>query len=329
MINESQPAKGVVLSLLMRSYSLIAPAKINLYLQIVGDRPDGFHELVMVLQSIELADLVAVRSISTDRIQVHCNNPEVPQDSTNLAYKAAALMQQQFPDHFAKYGGVEINIQKHIPIGAGLAGGSTNAAAVLVGIDLMWNLGLTQLELQELGAVLGSDVPFCITGGTVLATGRGEKLDPLPDLTHLHVVLAKYRDLPISTPWAYQTYRQQFGESYPKSPSDLESHKKQAGAMLVAIGQQNSTQIAKLLHNDLERVVLPVHSKVQALRDQFQSFGALGTLMSGSGSTVFALVESMAQAEHLKAQMRSTISTSDLELWVTKFCSSGVRLANV
>lgn len=312
----------------MRSYSLIAPAKINLYLQIVGDRADGFHELVMVLQSIELADLVTVRSLSTDIIRVHCDNTAVPQDHTNLAYKAADLMVQQFPDYFAKFGGIEISIQKNIPMGAGLAGGSANAAAVLVGIDLMWQLGLTQSELQDLAAMLGSDIPFCISGGTALATGRGEKLAPLPDLDDVYVVLAKYRDLPVPTPWAYKTYRQQFGETYPKTTEQLEERKKQASGMLNAIAHHDTKQIAQLLYNDLEQVVLPEYAKVQGLRDEFQKLDILGTMMSGSGSTVFALVETRSQAEQVQAQMRAAIPDADLDLWVTKFCSSGVKVAN-
>ncbi|PSB22172.1 4-(cytidine 5'-diphospho)-2-C-methyl-D-erythritol kinase [Phormidesmis priestleyi ULC007] len=311
----------------MRSYSLVAPAKINLYLQIVGDRPDGFHELVMVLQSIELADLVTVRPIGAETIQVRCNHPDVPQDQTNLAYKAADLMVRQFPDYFAKFGGVEINIQKRIPLGAGLAGGSSNAAAVLVGLDLMWNLGLTHSELQELGATLGSDIPFCISGGTSLATGRGEQLDGLPDLHDIYVVLAKYRDLPVSTPWAYKTYRQQFGDTYPKSVSEIETRKQQSRGMMAAIAQQNLAQIGKLLHNDLERVVLPEYLQVQQLRDRFQSLGVLGTMMSGSGSTVFGLVESQAHAEQVREQMKGAIADPNLDLWVTRFCPSGVRLA--
>ncbi len=311
----------------MRSYSLIAPAKINLYLQIVGDRADGFHELVMVLQAIELADVVTVRSIGTDAIRVWCDNPEVPQDQTNLAYKAADLMVREFPDYFAKFGGVEIQIQKRIPMGAGLAGGSSNAAAVLVGLDLMWNLGLTHSELQELGATLGSDIPFCISGGTSLATGRGEQLDGLPDLHNIYVVLAKYRDLPVSTPWAYKTYREQFGETYPKSAHDIDVRKHQSRGMMAAIAQQNLAQIGQLLHNDLERVVLPAYPQVQQLRDRFQSLGVLGTMMSGSGSTVFGLVESHAQAELVKDQMKAAIADPNLDLWVTRFCASGVRLA--
>lgn len=312
----------------MRSYSLIAPAKINLYLQIVGDRPDGFHELVMVLQSIELADVVTIRAGSTDQIRVRCDNPAVPIDQTNLAYRAAALMMQEFPETYAKFGGVEIDLQKRIPMGAGLAGGSSNAAAVLVGIDLMWNLGLTQSELQDLSARLGSDIPFCISGGTALATGRGEKLAPLTSLDHLYVVLAKYRDLPVSTPWAYKTYRQKFGETYPKSAQAIEAKKARSREMLNAIAHHDFKQIGQHLYNDLELVVLPEFEKIQQLRDQFAKFNPIGTMMSGSGSTVFALAESRSQAEEIRSQMRSVIPDSDLDLWVTKLSQSGVHLAN-
>lgn len=312
----------------MRSYSLIAPAKINLYLEIIGDRPDGYHELVMVLQSIALADEVHIRTIGSDVIRVHCDDPSVPQDETNLAYQAAALMQQQFPAAYAQWGGVEIDIEKHIPIGAGLAGGSANAAAVLVGINLLWQLGLTQLELHDLAARLGSDIPFCVTGGTALATGRGDQLDPLPTLPAAHLVLAKYRDLPVSTPWAYRTYRQQFGHTYPCRPHDLECRQQQvhASGMLGAIAQQDIPKIAQLLHNDLEPVVLSEYSQVQQLRDQFQTIGVLGTLMSGSGSTVFALVDSAAQAEQVKAKMRAANADANLDLWVTKFSAAGIQL---
>jgi 4-diphosphocytidyl-2-C-methyl-D-erythritol kinase len=184
----------------MALYSLLAAAKVNLYLEIVGDRPDGFHELIMVMQSISLADRVTVRSIGLDTIRLVCHHPLVPADETNLAYRAAALLAQRFPGVMTHRGGVEITLDKQIPVGAGLAGGSSNAAAVLVGLDLLWNLGLTQGELQELGAELGSDVPFAIAGGTMFATGRGEQLNPLPGLHHLWVVLAKYGTEMVSTP---------------------------------------------------------------------------------------------------------------------------------
>ena len=229
----------------MRSYSLIAPAKINLYLEIIGDRPDGYHELAMVLQSISLADQIDIQPIGIDTIIVRCDHAEVPNDHTNLAYRAAALLTQQFPEAMAQFGGVEINIKKNIPIAAGLAGGSTDAAAVLVGLDLMWQLGLTQSELEVLGAQIGSDVPFCIQGGTALATGRGEELSPLKNLDNLYVVLAKHRHLGISTIWAYQTYRQQFSQTYISQAQDLETrqHRVHSGPMVSAIMHADGSAI--------------------------------------------------------------------------------------
>ena len=263
----------------MRAYSLLAPAKINLYLEILGDRADGFHELVMVMQSVGLSDRIDVRANGTDEIRVHCDHPQVPLDQTNLAYRAADLMRQQFPQAFARFGGVDITIHKNIPIGAGLAGGSSNAAAVLVGLDLLWELGLTQSEIQDLGAVLGSDIPFCVVGGTALATGRGEKIDPLPDLDGGAIVLGKYRSLSVSTPWAYKTYRQQFSDSYlpADDPSDngeaarsQRVHQVHSGPMIGAIAQRDIAAICQLLHNDLEKVVLPEYPQVEQLKATFQ-----------------------------------------------------------
>lgn len=314
----------------MRSYSLIAPAKINLYLEILGDRPDGYHELAMILQSIELADRIDLRALGTDTVVVHCDNPQVPLDKTNLAYRAVELMAEQFPSFFAKFGGVEINIKKVIPVAAGLAGGSTNAAAVLVGIDLLWNLGLTQPELQDLAAKLGSDVPFCLAGGTAIATGRGEQLSALPGFDSLYVVLAKPHSLMISTPWAYQAYRAQFGDTYIRDSQSLESrsHRVHSGPMVQAILHKNSAEIAQLLHNDLEKVVLPTTHQVAQLREAFQSCGALGTMMSGSGPTVFALCESQDQAEEIEQKVRTKIDDPDVEFWVTKFSNHGIQVVS-
>ncbi len=314
----------------MRSYSLLAPAKINLYLEILGDRADGYHELVMVMQSITLADQIDLRAISTDTIRVRCDRPEVPADKTNLAYRAAELMVKQFPDSFAKYGGVEITIHKHIPVAAGLAGGSTDAAAVLVGIDLLWQLGLTQSELQELAAQLGSDVPFCIAGGTAIATGRGEQLSPLPSLDNLYVVLGKHRSLSVSTAWAYQTYRQQFGNSYLTNTQSLESRALavHSGPMVKAIIHEDGREIGQKLHNDLERVVLPEYPAVLQLRQAFQESGALGAMMSGSGPSVFGLCTSYEQAQNVQQQVRAAIPDPDLELWLTQLCDTGIQVAS-
>ncbi|WP_414564986.1 MULTISPECIES: 4-(cytidine 5'-diphospho)-2-C-methyl-D-erythritol kinase [unclassified Anabaena] len=314
----------------MHSYTLIAPAKINLYLEIIGDRPDGYHELAMILQSIDLADRIEICSISTDIIRINCKHPQVPLDKSNLAYRAAELMAKKFPDAFAQYGGVEITVKKNIPVAAGLAGGSTNAAAVLVGIDLLWNLGLTKSELEELGAILGSDVPFCVSGGTVIATGRGEQLSPLPSLDTIYIVLAKYRSLEVSTAWAYTTYRQQFGSSYLRDTENLAARAAavHSGEIVQAILKQNPVTIAQKMHNDLERVVLPAYPQVLQLRELFATGeGVLGTMMSGSGPTVFALMESEKQAQALKQQVRAAIPDEDLELFVTRTITHGIQVA--
>ncbi|MCU0525925.1 MAG: 4-(cytidine 5'-diphospho)-2-C-methyl-D-erythritol kinase [Elainella sp. Prado103] len=312
----------------MQAYSLIAPAKINLYLEIIGDRPDGYHELAMVLQSIDLADQIDLRSNGTDYIRVHCDNPQIPTDNSNLAYKAAALMAAQFPSVYRKLGGVDITIHKRIPMGAGLAGGSADAAAVLVGLDLMWKLGLTQLELRDLAAQLGSDIPFCVGGGTALATGRGELLDPLPSVDYLYAVLAKHRSLEISTPWAYKTYRSQFQDSYVSDRSGLLDRRQRvhSGAMVSAISQRDGGKIGQCLYNDLEKVVLPAHPQIEQLRQTLAQFNPLGVMMSGSGSTVFALTESADQAEHLRHQLQAALPDPDLGIWSTRLIANGIQL---
>jgi 4-diphosphocytidyl-2-C-methyl-D-erythritol kinase len=312
----------------MHSYTLIAPAKINLYLEIIGDRPDGYHELVMLLQSIDLADRLKMRPNGTQAIRLHCNHPQVPLDESNLAYRAAQLMKKQFPQAFANWGGVDITIEKHIPVAAGLAGGSTDAAAVLVGLDLIWELGLTQPELQTLAAQLGSDVPFCIAGGTAIATGRGEQLDAIDDLTNLWVVMAKYHSLSVSTAWAYQTYKQRFGDSYLGDRTSIQARvsKVHSGPFVNAISHKDGASIGKLLHNDLEKVVLPEFPQVAQLRETLQQAGGLGTMMSGSGPTVFTLCESEAQAQAVKAKARERLSDPDLKFWLARLSNTGIQL---
>ncbi|MBD2346804.1 4-(cytidine 5'-diphospho)-2-C-methyl-D-erythritol kinase [Anabaena subtropica] len=314
----------------MRSYKLIAPAKINLSLEIIGDRPDGYHELVMILQSIDLADEIEIHSISDETIRVHCNHPQVPTDKSNLVYRAAELMATKFPQALAKYGGVDITLNKHIPVAAGLAGGSTNAAAVLVGIDLLWNLGLTQTEIEELGSILGSDIPFCVAGGTVIATGRGEQLSPLPTLDHIYIVLGKYRSLEVSTAWAYKTYRQEYGSTYLRDTNDLASRAAavHSAPVVKAILAKDAVAIAKTMHNDLEKVVLPSYPQVLQLKEVFASQpGVIGTMMSGSGPSVFALCASQSQAEQIQQQVRQIIPNEDLELFVTRTITHGIQVA--
>ncbi|NEP16145.1 MAG: 4-(cytidine 5'-diphospho)-2-C-methyl-D-erythritol kinase [Leptolyngbya sp. SIO4C1] len=314
----------------MKLYSLTAAAKINLYLEIIGNRPDDFHELVMIMQSVSLADRLTLRALRAPTVQLRCDHPQVPTDESNLVCKAVALLSKEFPEQVNQQGGVEITIEKHIPVGAGLAGGSANAAAALVGLNLLWGLGLTQIELLLLGAKLGSDVPFCILGGTAIATGRGETLDPIQNENLLYAVLAKYESLSVSTPWVYQTYRQQFGDTYvPVTDATTLAERQQrvhSGPMVSAIAAQNSAAMGQHLCNDLEKVVLPAHPQVAQLKETMASSGGLGTLMSGSGPTVFTLTETQAAAEALLEQVRSRIPNPDLKLWVTQFTHTGIRL---
>ena len=312
----------------MRSYTLIAPAKVNLYLEIIGSRPDGYHELAMILQSIELADGIKLEANGVESIRLRCDNPQIPGDKSNLAYRASELMIKEFHDSYAKYGGVDITLHKCIPVAAGLAGGSTDAAAVLVGIDLLWKLGLTRSELEELGAQLGSDVPFCIGGGTAIATRRGEILSPLSGLTDVYIVLAKYRSSSVSTAWAYNTYRSLFSETYIKDTESLAARANavNSGEIVQAILHKDAKEIAEKMHNDLEKVVLPEYPQVVQLKETFAKYDILGTMMSGSGPSVFALCQSQEQAEKVKLCVREEIPSEDLELFVTKLVNHGIQV---
>ncbi len=314
----------------MKSYSLLAPAKINLDLEIIGDRPDGYHQLVMILQSISLADHILITPHKAQNITVHCTHSQVPLDQSNLAYRAAKLMQEHFSEHSAEYGGLDITIEKNIPVAAGLAGGSTDAAAVLVGINQLWEIGLTQPELCSLASQLGSDIPFCIGGGTAIATGRGEELDPILDLDHLFVVLGKYESLAVSTPWAYQAYRQQFLDQYLSDQDSIKNRISQtySSPLVKGIMEKNGQKIGQFLHNDLEKVVLPEYGQVAHLKETMKKAGGLGTLMSGSGPTVFTLCESQQEADHIHTQVKAQISDPDLTLWVAQLSSTGITINN-
>ncbi|MEM8505352.1 MAG: 4-(cytidine 5'-diphospho)-2-C-methyl-D-erythritol kinase [Cyanobacteria bacterium P01_D01_bin.1] len=316
----------------MPMLTLLANAKINLYLEIIGSRPDGFHELVMVMQSVALADRLTLKSIKAPTIHIECDHPQVPTDSTNLAYRAVALLQKRFPHRTNQQGGVEITIEKKIPVGAGLAGGSSNAAATLFGLDILWDLGLTRTELQELGAELGSDIPFCLVGGCAIATGRGEEINPIPNPPKLHAVLAKYTSLSVSTPWAYKAYRQQFEHTYmPLSQTaSLEERRSRlhSGPIIKAIASHDAAAIGNHLSNDLEKAVLPAHPKVTQLKETMRTvatqYNGIGTMMSGSGPTVFTLTETAEQAQALLNTIRQSIGDPDLQLHTAKFTSRGL-----
>ncbi len=292
----------------MQTCHLKSYAKINLFLEILDKRADGYHEVAMVLQSVGLFDQIRLKLIE-EGIYLTCNHPQVPLDNSNLAIRAAQLVQKTFdcPD------GVSIYLDKQIPIAAGLAGGSSNAAAVLVGLNQLWGLGLTIADLQDLAAQLGSDIPFCIRGGTQLAAGRGEVLEPLVDLHDIPLLLAKPQDLAVSTAWAYQNYQ---GVPRPQATPTLKE-------MLTAINHQDATQMGRCLYNALEVPVLAHYPQVADLKLTMMS-ESLGTMMSGSGPTVFALMPSIEMA--IAHQARLAKLYPQIDFWATSTVPTGIVL---
>ncbi|TWI53234.1 4-(cytidine 5'-diphospho)-2-C-methyl-D-erythritol kinase [Halalkalibacter nanhaiisediminis] len=255
-------------------YSVKAPAKINLSLDALSKRPDGYHEVAMIMTMVDLADRIDLTETNDDRITVDVSEGFVPNDHRNLAYQAADLLKKRF--NVKK--GVSIYITKRIPVAAGLAGGSSDAAATLKGLNQLWQLGLTQDELAELGAEIGSDVSFCVYGGTALATGRGEIIQQIASPPPCWVILAK-PPIGVSTADVYKRLNVQ------------DVQRANTKEMIRAIEEQNFNEICQNLHNVLETVTLDMYPEVRNIKEQMIRFGADGVLMSGSGPTVFGLVE--------------------------------------
>jgi len=251
-----------------------APAKINLSLDVLHKRPDGYHEVEMVMTTIDLADRIEMSLLDQDRIRINSQNRFVPDDQRNLAYQAARLLKEEFN---VKQG-VAIAIEKTIPVAAGLAGGSSDAAATLRGLNKLWGLGLSLDELATLGAKIGSDVSFCVYGGTALATGRGEIIKELPAPPTCWVVLAK-PFIGVSTAEVYRRLNIA-GVNHPNTKE-----------MIQAIEEKNFRSVCENVGNVLEEVTLDLHPEVALIKDQMKRFGADAVLMSGSGPTVFSLVE--------------------------------------
>ncbi|HJF32865.1 MAG TPA: 4-(cytidine 5'-diphospho)-2-C-methyl-D-erythritol kinase [Sporosarcina psychrophila] len=251
-----------------------APAKINLTLDVLHKRPDGFHEVEMIMTTVDLADRIWLRPTDDGQITIKASERFVPNDRKNLAYQAAELLQLKF----GISSGVEITLEKSIPVAAGLAGGSSDAAATLRGLNRLWNLKLGVNELATLGARIGSDVSFCVHGGTALATGRGEIIESLPAPPNCWVILAKPA-ISVST-----------GDIYGKLDLASIAHTDTA-TMVEALRTGDYEKMCKSVGNVLEPVTMELHPQVVMLKEQMKKFGADAVLMSGSGPTVFGLVK--------------------------------------
>ncbi|KZO00957.1 4-(cytidine 5'-diphospho)-2-C-methyl-D-erythritol kinase [Pseudobacillus badius] len=250
-----------------------APAKINLTLDVLHKRADGYHEVEMIMTTVDLADRIELEPLKKDEIKIISHNRFVPDDKRNLAYQAAMLLKERYGIR----SGVSIGIEKVIPVAAGLAGGSSDAAATLKGLNKLWNLGLSLDELAEIGAEIGSDVSFCVYGGTALATGRGEKIQHLPAPPNCWVVLAK-PTIGVSTAEVYKNLKIN-GLRHPDTR-----------AMMAAIETKNYDEMCAHLGNVLESVTLKLYPEVAQIKEQMERFGADAVLMSGSGPTVFGLM---------------------------------------
>lgn len=278
-----------------------AYAKINLALDVIAKRPDGYHEVAMVMQTIDLADSVRFKKQDGD-ITVTANILALACDDSNLAYRAAALLK----DIYGVEQGVHITLEKKIPMAAGLAGGSADAAAVLVGLNCLWELGLSLDRLCDLGAALGSDVPFCLRGGTMLAEGRGEKLTALPLLPECFVVLAKPA-VNVSTAWVYSNFR-----------AGAVVDRPDIAAMVTCLEDGSLTGVADRLCNALESVTIPEHPDIGKIKKYMCDYGAIGSLMSGSGPTVFGLTQQANEAEFIASKLRAL---TDAEIIIAKTVS--------
>lgn len=259
----------------MNTLKLNAYAKINLGLDVVRKREDGYHEVRMIMQTINMYDHLTMKTLEEDTIILTTNLSFLPIDENNLVYKAVKLMKEK---HNIKTG-VSIELEKHIPVAAGMAGGSTDCAAALVGMNKLFDLKLSRQTLMEYGVTLGADVPYCILRGTALSEGIGEILTPLPPVPQCYVLIAK-PPVHVSTKFVYENLKL----------NELEKHPDIDG-MVNAIKENNLSGITSRLENVLETVTIPEYPEIATLKQLMLQAGAMNSLMSGSGPTVFGLFE--------------------------------------
>jgi 4-diphosphocytidyl-2-C-methyl-D-erythritol kinase len=307
--------------------TVLAPAKINLHLEVLGLRPDGYHELAMVMQAIDLTDRLHLRRRDDGQLSLSCDRVELPTDGSNLILRAAELLRRHSG---RKDLGAHLALQKRIPIGAGLAGGSSDGAAALKGLDRLWELDLGDAILQALAAELGSDVPFCLDGGTQLCFGRGELLEPLAcgASSDWAVLLIKDPGASVSTPWAYGRCRELRGDFYLESEADFEQRRGalRSGPLLKA---WRGERPLPPLRNDLQSVVEPEQASVrEGLALLRRSEGALAVAMSGSGPSLFALFADQPAALEAQAQLAGELEQAGFESWCCGFRSTGVTVSS-
>ena len=281
----------------MNEYRIKAYAKINLGLDVVRRLENGYHEVKMVMQTVGIYDVLDFER-TDGGIVITTDSGELPTDENNLIYKAAKLMMETYP--FS--GGVKIHLEKHIPI----AGGSTDAAATLKGMNRLFDLGCTLKDLMELGVKIGADVPYCVMGGTALAEGIGEKLTPLAPAPDCYVLVAK-PDINVSTKYVYEHLDAQEIVKHP----DIDG-------MVEAIAEESLQGILDRMENVLETVTVSAYPIIQTIKDRMKELGAINSLMSGSGPTVFGIFveKDMARRAYDKLEEEQLAK----QIFLTEFC---------
>lgn len=270
--------------------SLKALAKINLGLDVVRRREDGYHEVRMIMQTVQLYDRLDIKRTQEPGIQIQTNLSFLPVNENNLIYKAAKLLM----DEFSITDGISVKLDKRIPVAAGMAGGSTDAAAMLFGMNRLFSLGLTKRQLMERGVQIGADVPYCIMRGTALAEGIGEALSPLPPMVKYPVLIAK-PSISVSTKFVYQNLKLDDTTIHP----DIDR-------LIDDIKAKNLHDIAAHMGNVLETVTIPNYPVIDEIKKHMLSNGAVGAMMSGSGPTVFGLFDDEDTAKKAYKAMRSS-----------------------
>lgn len=272
----------------MDEISVKALAKINLGLDVVRRREDGYHEVKMIMQTIHLFDRVQLKKKKEAEVTLRTNLSFLPVDENNLAYRAAEMLRTEFDIKE----GVEINLEKHIPVAAGMAGGSTDGAAVLYAMNEMFELGLSKQMLMDRGVKLGADVPYCIMRGTALAEGIGEKLTQLPPMVKCPVLIAKPQ-ISVSTRYVYEHLQLSDQSVHPNIDKLVEK-----------IREKDLEQIGAAMGNILETVTIPEHPEIEAIKSCMIKAGAVNAMMSGSGPTVFGLYATREEAKRATEAVR-------------------------
>lgn len=285
----------------MNEYRIKAYAKINLGLDVVRKLENGYHEVKMVMQTVGIYDVLEFERAESG-IVITTDSGELPTGEDNLIYKAAKLMIETY----RITEGVKIHLEKHIPIAAGMAGGSTDAAATLKGMNRLFDLGCTLRDLMELGVKIGADVPYCVMGGTALAEGIGEKLTPLAPAPDCYVLVAK-PDINVSTKYVYEHLDAQEIVKHP----DIDG-------MVEAIAEESLQGILDRMENVLETVTVSAYPVIQTIKDRMKELGAINSLMSGSGPTVFGIFveKDMARRAYDKLEEEQLAK----QIFLTEFC---------